>query len=259
MIIINSILYLIVFFVTTVGIFIALFISLYAVLGNLGFGKNIDDDEDELSNNDDPNYDPKYDYLYQPYGVNFKISFPSFTAPLLLVCAIISLPLSYYVISAFKYYPPFLESRPSVEEQGLNAKQNVDDLSDEAERIHNALSNIHNLTLDDLEKVLSNTLVYLEKLKEEAIKKEQALSKLKEEIAKTQNQRQAEENLLKKFNDLSRPQLNEIADILYEPVARDSNKTFWLGAFISFPIGVFAELFASWILSVRSKRRAEQK
>jgi len=130
-----------------------------------------------------------------------------------------------------------------------NGSEKIEKLSNEIEDLTKSLGNIENLTLNQIQEILSNTLITISVLRDEAINQQNTILRLQQvaevEMKKADKAKITADNII----SLSKEQIEAIK-ILITNDAKDENiKSFWMGVLISLPIGFTASFLASIFLS----------
>ena len=167
----------------------------------------------------------------------------------LLVIALlfISIPLPYFLfLGVFNYNPPFIPPNVNVI-SSASLDNHLIELEQKEKFIEETLSNIENLTLNQISSEFSDILDYVKELKTTAVHQKRIIDKL--ENIRNDEKKKTDE-LIKKSEELERitkPQLNAIKQLITEDCNEQNAQSFWLGIFISFPVGVFASFIANYI------------
>ncbi len=258
MLYINSILYVVAFLATALTGYVVIVGVLVTVMEKRLNKKQHEDDDES----DPPEVTEKiwhYGANYDLYCPPIYIPLPKFFNPLLLVIAIFLLFSSYYLLAEFSYYPPFFVSQTYIEEQERKAKLKAIALSNEAKEVYNALSNIEELSQNEIKNVLTNTYVFLDRLEKETIEKEENLSNIRKQINMALKQRQDEEGK----SDILTDENNRKLLALYIDAQGSSLKylspQFWIDILIAFVLGVAASMVAPSIPRLILKWRSDPK
>lgn len=164
---------------------------------------------------------------------------------LIIFFLFVSIGLPYFFFGKIlNYPPPFITTRTEVISSN-NVDKRLIELAEKEKYIQNTISNMDNLTIKQISTELSKVLEYVIELKNEAINQQTIVEQLKITGIDEKNKT---DNLIKKSKEveqLTKPQLEAIKYIITEDAAKQNTKSFWFGILISFPIGVFASLFAN--------------
>ncbi|MEM7104675.1 MAG: hypothetical protein AAF502_16180 [Bacteroidota bacterium] len=139
------------------------------------------------------------------------------------------------------------------------ADNKIDKLTIEIEGINNALENIDGLSISEIKSELDKSLKYVKEIKEEAIIQQESINKLRLELAE---QKEEADKSIKQANDLknlSEDELMAIESLITANAVIENKKSFQRGVILSFPIGVLASLFATWIVMYLGRRRTNSE
>ncbi len=155
------------------------------------------------------------------------------------------IPGTYYLLETLHYRPPFLATGSHVASEGQPKDKSVA-LDAEARRIKDTLSNIENLSIKQIQTELQKALKFVERLQQEAVQQEQLVNSLIKSAE--QHRREAEEAkaLADNVSTVTKPQLEAITSLITANAKRESDRAFWAGVLISFPIGFLSSFLASW-------------
>jgi len=179
----------------------------------------------------------------------------SFGIPIVMIASVI---LSLFILNAFSLNPP-----TSVTELAISSDKTIkeiEDLNNEMSAIDATLSDIENLTLNEIRSELANTLEFIEKLRIEAIEREKQIEILKDVALKEQNRASTAIERAEEIEKLTHAQLEAVRFILTENAKEENSRSFWRGVLISFPIGIVASLISNYIFGrIRKKKSPANK
>lgn len=164
------------------------------------------------------------------------------------IAMLVSLPLV-YLLMTFEtgFQPAFLFTPPQSAMEPLPAR--IAALKSEALDIRRTLANIDNMTIAQIRNAFEKSLTLVEALHDESVNQHTQLESLRQELD-AQRAGVAEVKATKEsLEKLTKEQLALIESMLTQQAGRESEKMFWAGVIVSFPIGVVASLVAAWLFS----------
>jgi hypothetical protein len=164
------------------------------------------------------------------------------------------IPGTYYLLGTFHYRPPFLSTGSGTISEGA-PKDRIVALEREAERIKKTLSNIDNLSVKQIQTELQKALKFVEHLQEEAIQQEQLVNSLIRSAEQHRKEAEQAKAMADSVSAMTAPQLEAIRSLITQNAKQESDRAFWLGVFVSFPIGFLSSLLASWFFGRAFGRR----
>lgn len=171
-----------------------------------------------------------------------------------LVAIIIPLIATYFIFSALNYSIPF---NLASEEEKLDTE--VTELAKEIERINGTLSDIDNLTLGQIRKELSTTLEVFKKLKEKSITQQLTIIRLQKIVVDEKSKAQEAKRYADNISSLSKRQIEDIKALITMDVKEQNERSFWIGALISLPIGLIASFLASFLWNLARRKTGTNK
>lgn len=178
---------------------------------------------------------------------NIFVSIPVY---LIWILLIIVGPL--YFLRILGMDPPLGRNEISVE--NIDDKNQVIGLNEEIEKINSTLSNIDNLTLNQIQTEFVRIRDFVNKLKEEIELQNEMNIDLKLQAKKLKTDVEKTSKIANEIKSLNEDQLNAIKFLITEDANKKNIRSFWIGAVISFPIGVLASLFGNFLLELRRKK-----
>ena len=164
------------------------------------------------------------------------------------VAILVSLPLVYLLMTfETSFRPAFLFTPRQAAIEPLPAR--IAALKSEAVNIRRSLANIDNMTIVQIRYAFETSLTLVEALHAESVNQHTQLESLRQELDAQRagvDQVKATKESLEK---LTKDQLALIESMLTQQAGRESEKMFWAGVIISFPIGVVASFVAAWLFS----------
>jgi len=173
--------------------------------------------------------------------------------PILLMFAFVLFVAPFFVLTTVGYEPPLKKINIEISTDGK--KSDINDLSNEIENISSVLSNINNLTINEIQTELIRTKDFVSRLKQEAINQHQIIENLRIQTQKSKEEAEAANKLNETVKALTNEELDAIQFLITKNANDSSIKSFWLGALISFPIGVLASIFATLIWNIINRKR----
>ncbi len=184
--------------------------------------------------------------IFYKSDIREKILYNRWWNIILRYFVIFLLPMFYFILSVFNYYPPnrideiFLESDNTAK---------IELISNEVNQIEKTLSNIENLTIAEIRKELNKTLLFTRELKEEAIYNQRLMTELLGKVEREKNRAQDAENFANEIEGLSDKQIEAIKHMITKDAYKQNTKSFWIGSILSFFTGILASYIASSIYS----------
>lgn len=130
----------------------------------------------------------------------------------------------------------------------------VERLNVEIEKLNKTLNRINELTLAQIQDVLSRTLILIQELKDEAINQQHIIIDLQNSVdIESKNAEDAKRHAAS-IESLSKEQIEAIQTTITLDSKRQNVNSFWLGAIISLPIGIIASMLAALFISTIRKR-----
>jgi hypothetical protein len=164
------------------------------------------------------------------------------------VAMLVSLPLV-YLLMTFEtgFQPAFLFAPPKAAMEPLPTR--IASLKNEALDIRRTLANIDSMTIAQIRSAFEKSLTLVEALHGESVNQHTQLEALRKELD-AQRAGVAEVKATKEsLEKLTKDQLALIESTLTQQAGRESEKMFWAGVIVSFPVGIVASLVAAWLLS----------
>jgi len=178
---------------------------------------------------------------------------------------IIILLIAIFPLSGFR---DFLETKTNFSFSGLHDLLQLrfeDTPPNDTERytqvvaLQNTLENVDALSLREIKIGLSNAVTTLTGLQIEAETRNLALAQVRRTIDNEKTKLQQTQKLRQSIDALTEGQIDAVGSILTERSEQKSQKSFWIGSAISFPVGIAASLIASWLLGCKKKIRIRPK
>ncbi|MBI9036364.1 MAG: hypothetical protein JEZ03_18030 [Bacteroidales bacterium] len=173
--------------------------------------------------------------------------------PILLIFAFILFVAPYFALTSLGYKPPLKKINIEISTDGK--KSDIDDLTSEIDNISGVLSNINNLTINEIQNELIRTKDFVSRLKQEAINQHQILENLRIQTQKSKEEAEAASKMNESIKALTKDELDAIQFLITKNANDSSVKSFWLGVLISFPIGVLASIFATFIWNFINRKK----
>ena len=170
----------------------------------------------------------------------------------ILILAILGVVLSFVAKRPFLQIDNRLLLKDS--SNSVNANQplkKIEKLQSESQRIQNTLSDIENLTINEIQTELKNTLFFVEKLRAEAIQQEKLISDLRDTAEKEKTKVNESKQIADSVLSLSEGQIEAVKLLITDSSRKNSEKSFWMGVIISLPIGVIASMAGSFLIKKR--------
>jgi hypothetical protein len=171
--------------------------------------------------------------------------------PIYFVWIILAIGGPLVILRTFGLTPPLSQNQIVIETK--ENKNQILSLNEEVEKINSALSNIDNLTLNQIQNELSRTRDFVYKLKKETELQNNVVLDLKLQAEKFKMEADNASKIAIEIKELNQNQLDAVKFLLTEDANSKNQKSFWMGAIISFPIGVIASIFGNFIWGFRRK------
>jgi len=169
---------------------------------------------------------------------------------------IIAVIVTYFLFNYLSYYPPLNSGDVELITDTNKGSEKIDRLTIEIDKTRNTLSNIENLTINQIQVELEQSLFFFNELKEEAVNQKRIINNLQKTIQKEKKKAEDAINHSKHVTSLTKEQINAINDLLTTNAKKDNQKSFWIGVGVSFPVGVTASILGTIILSrIRRKEK----
>ena len=188
--------------------------------------------------------------FYDFYDFHFHdFSFENLIAPFIILTFFLPFFLlipTYYLLDLL----PFInksEIEIKLETESERLPKHIENLSSEAKRIRDTLSDINNLTINQVNSELKNTLKFIEKLEKEAIEQENFFKNLKISIENERKEAEEVQQIANSIEELTKPQLDTIKSLITADCKEETKESFWLSIYLSFAMGIATSLIASFI------------
>ncbi|MEE9143161.1 MAG: hypothetical protein V3U06_00135 [Candidatus Binatia bacterium] len=100
------------------------------------------------------------------------------------------------------------------------------------------------MTIAQIQSELTNTLDFIEKLRDKAVEQERLISRLQEQSKESKVRAEKAKAQAEAIKSITEPQLEAITSLITANARKESTRGFWYGVLTSFPIGILASLTA---------------
>ncbi|MCP4648618.1 MAG: hypothetical protein GY853_00875 [PVC group bacterium] len=138
----------------------------------------------------------------------------------------------------------------------------LDNISVKIDNVKKSLSNIDNLTIQEIQIILKDAGKSLEDLDNTILRQSKYIKNFKKSIDNETNdlittQKELDEarEIADNLKTLKKQELHAIKFLIIEDAKTQANRSFWIGVIISFPMGIFTSMIAGIIIKSRQKSR----
>jgi hypothetical protein len=159
----------------------------------------------------------------------------------------------FYIFSYIGYQPPSVFGDGNISKG--NTSEKINNLREEATRIRNTLNDIENLTLRQIQGELTSTLNFIEKIEKETSDQEKAFVEIYNDYKIVKTEVADMMQFLAALDSLTEPQIEAVKLMITDNAKKESNRSFWIGVIISFPIGVCTSITGTIVMRRRKKKK----
>lgn len=120
-------------------------------------------------------------------------------------------------------------------------------LDNEAENLQRSLQNPKELKLSEIENLLSRTLSFSSEMRAILVNQKETINKLIQEVKIEKKKAEESQKIAREIQSLTKSQLEAVKLLITEDAKIESRESFYMGLAVSFPIGILASLFASFL------------
>jgi hypothetical protein len=174
------------------------------------------------------------------------------TVPVMTIWIIGIFVIPFFILKSFGIDPPLEKNKIII--GNITDQSKVVSLNGEIKKINNTLSNIDNLTINQIQTELARTRDFVNKLKEEAELQNKLINDLKLQAYKFKTEADSASKIAQEIKALNQNQLSAVRYLLTEDADIKNTRSFWIGALISFPIGLMTSVLGNYFWGIIKRR-----
>lgn len=180
----------------------------------------------------------------QIFSSNKEEASSIFVIIFLVLSTVLVSPGSFYLLDYLGLSPPIDNLEEITSKQLVGAYNN---LSDKVKSLQKLLESPEELKLSQLNSITQDTLVLADELQAQSIKQKKLIVNLQTKVNDESKKAKEAKKLVSELQSITKEQLNAIKLIITEDAKVESQRSFYFGLLLSFPLGVIASLTASFV------------